>query len=59
MTDLQVLILLALGIAVGAYLPRLARWVAQQIHQRRYRPRMVRRHSIAPKQQQPSDSEDA
>jgi hypothetical protein len=59
MSDLQALILLALGIAVGAYLPRFARWVAQQIHQRRYRPRMVRRHSIAPQKQPPSDSQDA
>lgn len=59
MTDLQVLILLALGIAIGTYLPRFSRWVAQRIHQRRYRPRMVRRHSIAPAKPSPSDSQDA
>lgn len=48
MSDLQVLILLAFGIAAGAYLPRFGRWVAQKIHRYRYRPRLVRRHSIAP-----------
>lgn len=58
MSDLQVLILLALGIAAGAYLPRFGRWLARRIDQKRYRPRLVRRHSIA-HEQKPSDSPDA
>lgn len=59
MSDLQVLILLALGIAIGAYLPRFVRWTTLKIRKRFYRPRLVRRHSIASKQQQSSDSRDA
>jgi hypothetical protein len=59
MSDLQVLILLALGIAIGAYLPRFARWTNQKIRKRFYRPRLVRRHSIASKQPHSSDAPDA
>lgn len=56
MNDLQFLIVLAIGIAIGSYLPKLARRLSLIIYRYRYRPRLVHRHRLhLTQQQEPSN----